>query len=91
MSFKLDLIPLARHFHRDSLIHGFSLHQLYARKMIQDLEEGNGSTYSAPRDLSQGSQGLFGGFGFGNGTTQPSEDPKAMITALGLKYQIATK
>ena len=78
MSSKLDIIPLARHFHRDSLIHGFSLHQLYARKMIQDLEEGTDSTYS-------------GGVGFGNGTTHPVEDPKAMITALGLKYQIATK
>ena len=86
MSPKLYLIPQAGHFHRDSLIHGFSLHQLYARKMIQDLEEGTGFTYSAPA-----SQGLFGGFGFGNGTTQPAEDPKAMITALGLKYQIATK
>ena len=86
MSSKLYLISLPHNFHRDSLIHGFSLHQLYARKMIQDLEEGTGSTYSAP-----GSQGLLGGFGFGNGTTQFAEDTKAMITALGLKYQIATK
>ena len=86
MSSNLHLIPLPDHLPRDSLIHGFSLHQLYARKMIQDLEEGIGSAYTAP-----GSQGLFGGFGFGNGKTQPAEDPKAMITALGLKYQIATK
>ena len=62
---------------RDSFIEGNSLHQLYARKAVQDLEESNNS---------HNSNSLFGGFGAGT-----SDEAKNQITALGLKYQIATK
>ena len=47
----------------DSFIEGNSLHQLFARKMIQDLEE--------KQKLDE-------------------EDSKALITELGLKYNIAS-
>ena len=62
---------------RDSYIEGNSLHQLYARKAVQDLEE------STSNDSSSS---LFGGFAAGT-----SDEAKNQITALGLKYQIATK